>query len=154
MPAGDNINASLSGEESGVGRPSKCTPQLLCEIVDAIDDGLTDTKACQLVDIHVDTLHEWKNNNKAFSEALSKARIKRERRMLSEAYNDPSKVKFVSWYFPTHPDTREDYQPPTIKQEQTLKGDKDNLKGLLEQWRSTGVTPTPQIQDVASTNTS
>lgn len=55
------------------GRKSKCTPELVERVTQALALGATRAMACHYVGIHPSTFCDWMNTNGEFSEAVKKA---------------------------------------------------------------------------------
>lgn len=55
------------------GRKSKCTPDVVALVVDAIGVGATYELAARYAGIHPSTLYDWINTKPDFSEAVKKA---------------------------------------------------------------------------------
>jgi hypothetical protein len=57
-----------------MGRKSKCTPELVAEIVKVIRIGGSDVDACARVDIPQGTFYRWMQDNQEFNEQVTRAR--------------------------------------------------------------------------------
>ena len=76
------------------GRPTKLTPQVQADIVEALEHGLHQESACARVGIHRDTFYEWMRRGREetegiyanFADAVEKARARPEAEAL-EAIN-------------------------------------------------------------------
>ena len=60
----------------GEGRPTKCTPEVVAKIAQAIAVGLTDEEASLLAGINPDTMTEWRKDSE-FSGAIKRATAER-----------------------------------------------------------------------------
>lgn len=137
-----NIEAALTGDRSlyETGRPSKCTPEVLTSIVDYMLLGLTAAKACENVGIHIDTYHEWLKTIPEFSEACRKARNERAVKWIQDgAYNPTANANFIRFLLQCHPDTREDFKPPTETKDVKLQAEV-STKEVVEAWKQSGGT--------------
>jgi hypothetical protein len=136
-----NIEAAKNGETNGSGRPSKCTPETLMQLLMEIQSGLTVTKACQVVGISRETFYTWKENYKDFSDACEKAELEFEKSLIQGGLNKTYDSNFARFLLQCKPKTREDYKPPLQEQkiDATHKFDKsEKLKELADNLKQEG----------------
>jgi hypothetical protein len=76
MNGTNGTNGESERKLSKRGRPTKCTPETVAIIAEAIAKGLTDREAGLLADVHHDTMTMWRKNPE-FSAAVEKATAER-----------------------------------------------------------------------------
>ena len=88
-----------------LGRPTKCTPELIQEMHDLLVQGLTQRDACAIAGIHAGTFSEWVNLGEEgkhpytkFSEAVKEAVPKRKQALLATiAHHARNQWQAAAW---------------------------------------------------------
>jgi hypothetical protein len=100
------------------------TEQVLAKLEEAFLAGLSDREACILADISEAVLYRYCNKTPGFGER--KERLKEQPRIdakitMARAVKSDSRAALV--LLERHPQTRDVWAPPTVKQDVSLKGE-------------------------------
>lgn len=111
------------------GRPTKMTPKTIQLLEECFMDGLSDTEACIVADISTSLLYAYGKEHPEFLERKELLKrtpaINAKRTVARDVKVSP---KSAMTYLERNPKTRDEWAPPTVKQDISLKGELAKVK--------------------------